>query len=324
MGTALHLVTLREAHEAAGRLLAALPQLPELILGIPRSGMIFAQALAAAANVACQSVDEFLSGGPTAAGMRGRGRGLGAGREAGAPRRVLVLDDSVGTGRAMKEAREALAPRSQGCQFRFAAVIAAPEGRRWVEHHGLVVPFPRVFEWNTLHHHLGRDFCWDLDGVLCDNPPPFEEDGDCAEYEEFIRTAPPRFLPPHPLGWIVTSRLSRYRAPTLEWLAKHGIQHRGLVTLDLPSAAVRRRLRLHAQYKASVYASSPALLFVESDRQQARAIRAWSGKPVYCSDTLSFATATRWSVPRRIHGRFAGRAWRFALRKLIALRCAAE
>jgi uncharacterized HAD superfamily protein/hypoxanthine phosphoribosyltransferase len=310
-----HFVTLREAQEACGRLAASLPALPDLIVGIPRSGQIFASVLGASLNIPSQSLSEFVQGVIPFTGARGRNGDL-------SDAHVLVLDDSVTSGRAMDEARQTLAASGRAAKYTFAAVIATPEAASRVDRYGMIVPHPRVFEWHALHHHMAAEFCWDMDGVLCDDPPDFP-DGDCPEYADFIRSAPPRLAPLGPLGWIVTSRLERYRSLTEDWLDRHGIRRRGVIMLDLPSARERRRLRIHAQFKASVYASLPSPLFIESDPAQARTIALLSRKAVYCSATFSFVPPGPWMRPRwRLTRPLPRRGLNFLLRKWVAFRCA--
>ena len=68
-----------------------------------------------------------------------------------------------------------------------------------------------MFEWNYLHHdgysHL---CCYDIDGVLCEDPTD-EENDDGDRYKNFILNAPLRFKPFAPIGFLVSSRLEKYR-----------------------------------------------------------------------------------------------------------------
>ena len=75
------------------------------------------------------------------------------------------------------------------------------------------------------------------------------------------------------------------RSYTVEWLARTGIQYNQLIMLDLPSAEERRRLGAHGGFKADFYKTSDTILFIESEKEQARAIARISGKPVFCVET---------------------------------------
>lgn len=54
--------------------------------------------------------------------------------------------------------------------------------------------------------------------------------------------------------------------------------------LDLPDMETRKRLGVHAQFKAFYYKKSNALLFIESSEWQARKIVEISKRPVFCTD----------------------------------------
>lgn len=72
---------------------------------------------------------------------------------------------------------------------------------------------PRVFEWNVLHHPVLNDACVDIDGVLCRDPTPAEND-DGRKYREFLSTVEPTIVPGQRIGHLVTSRLEQYRPKT--------------------------------------------------------------------------------------------------------------
>ncbi len=91
----------------------------------------------------------------------------------------------------------------------------------------------------------------------------------------------------------LTSRLEKYRTLTEAWLAKHEIKYDRLIMLDLPSKAERQRLGAHGSFKAEFYRKSDAILFIESEHEQALKIARLSGKPVLCVETniVSFPDA---------------------------------
>lgn len=256
-------------------------QLPEdldLVVGIPRSGLLAASMLALMLNLPMADLGGYVEGRVLATGRR-PGRDTG---DAGRRRRVVVIDDSVLTGGAMDEARELLA--SSGDELFFAAPYVTREGRTRVDVFGEVLDPPRIFAWNVMHHPtLMSRACLDIDGVLCLDPLPVQND-DATAYRQFLVEAQPLFLPTSPVGYLVTSRLEKYRAETEAWLARHAIQYGELVMLDLPDAASRQRLGAHAGHKADFYASSDAELFVESEFPQAVAIAARSGRQVFSID----------------------------------------
>jgi len=147
------------------------------------------------------------------------------------------------------------------------------------------VPQPRAFEWNILHQRaVTRHACYDLDGVLCDDPTS-EQNDDGPKYLDFIQNAPQRVVPTYRIGAIVTSRLGKYRSETEKWLADHGVEYSNLFMLEDVTAKERKDQGLHAVYKAARYKNERYILFVESDDRQARSIAELTGKSVYCVNT---------------------------------------
>ena len=273
------------------------PTLPpfDLVVGVPRSGLLAGSILALHLNVPLTDLDGFLESRAFATGERFEGD-LGA-----QPERVLVLDDSVLTGSAMTEAHDRVAEASlpEGVDVVFGAVYVSPEGRDFVDTYADTIRFPRVFEWNLMHHPgFVPKSCFDLDGVLCRDPTPKEND-DGPRYREFLSTVEPLVVPSKPIGWIVTARLEKYRAETEAWLDDHGIEYGELIMLDLPSKEIRQRLGNHAEFKAEVYSDLDAVLFVESDHGQAMEIARLTDRPVYSVEHNQVIRQDRLTVFRR-------------------------
>lgn len=226
-------------------------------------------------------------------------------------RKVLVIDDSVSGGAAMREARSRVEAAGIKADFIFAAVFGLLPQHEETDVVLEVVPHPRMFQWNFMHHKFLAQCCVDIDGVLCLDPTEAEND-DGPAYEKFLSEALPLFGPTRKIGWLVTSRLEKYRALTEAWLAKHGIAYDRLIMLDLPSKAERQRLGVHGSFKADFYRKSDAILFIESEHQQALKIAKLSGKPVLCvethlvtyPDTLSLPALgqTARNLPSRLRG----------------------
>ena len=149
----------------------------------------------------------------------------------------------------------------------------------WVD----VVETPCAFEWDVLDPQSLENACVDIDGVLCRDPTP-EENDDGPNYREFLTTVEPQMIPDGRVGWLVTCRLEQYRPETEQWLDDHGVEYDELVMWDLPSKAVRDERGGHGRYKAEVYERTGAETFVESSLHQALVIAREAEKPVYCFD----------------------------------------
>lgn len=254
-----------------------LPQDIDLIVGIPRSGMLAANMLATHLNLPFVDLESFLAGLRPFVGRTVRGTMRVDGSVA--PDRVLVVDDSILSGTSMVEVRNRIQAERPEADVTYCAVYAAkedhPEIDVWLEK----VQHPRIFQWNLMRHNRLADSCFDIDGVLCHDPA--DEDNDDGErYQQFLLNARPLLQPGVRIKHLVTSRLEKYRAETEKWLHNHAVDYENLWMLDGVTAEERRRLKLHAIHKAKVYRRTNACLFVESDDRQAVEIAELSGRPV--------------------------------------------
>ena len=268
--------------------MARVPLEVDLIVGIPRSGLMAASMLALMLNKKFCDVASFLDNRSL---QHGRTR-LPSNGDLSYPlqaRTILILDDSVDSGASMRNVLADMEVLREGRSFITAAVYASRLGTSQVDLYFEKVEMPRVFAWNLFHRNELAECCVDIDGVLCQDPTHDEND-DGTRYLRFLESTTPLARPTYRIGHLVTSRLEKYREPTVRWLKGHGIQFDHLHMLDLPSAAERRRLGCHAQFKADVYRSlDMASLFIESDPSQALEIARLSGKPVldYSSQRLA-------------------------------------
>lgn len=266
-------------------IVAALPGLPrdlEVIVGIPRSGLLAANMLALHLNLPLADVEGYAAGRLLSAGHRGSrfARSIPPGT------RALVLDDSLYSGRSMDEARQVLRAARPADHLRWAAVFVRAGGESKVDYAFEILHGERLFEWNFMHHDVLRDACVDIDGVLCVDPTD-EENDDGPRYARFLAEAAPLLLPSVPVGWLVTCRLEKYRAATEQWLKAHGVEYGELVMLDLPDAEARRRANVYSSFKAGLYRRTGARIFIESSQRQAGEIAALAGRPVLCVETRS-------------------------------------
>ena len=202
---------------------------------------------------------------------------------------MLIVDDSAHSGVSMRKVRNRLAENNiTDDTLYFCAIYVREECKNLLDFYFEVVPTPRIFEWNYLNHGIASKSCFDIDGVLCEDPQDWQND-DGEEYIKFIKNAKPLFIPSYTIKAIVTSRLEKYRKETEEWLCAHGVRYEKLYMLDLPSKEERIRQNAHASFKASVYAEiNDTTLFIESDPKQAREITELSLKPSICTSTDEF------------------------------------
>ncbi|WP_462380527.1 phosphoribosyltransferase family protein [Pseudomonas sp. Marseille-QA0892] len=259
-----------------------LPRDIEVVVGVPRSGMLAASIIALKANLPLTDLYSFIRNDELKKGST-RSYKLGHLVHPQEARKILLVDDSVASGNSLKKALADLKSVYTGEVVTLAAFVQS-DSRSLVDLHLEMVPQPRVFEWNIMHHPCLANACFDIDGVLCVDPTSDEND-DGPKYIEFLERTLPMTIPSVKVKHVVTSRLEKYRPQTEAWLARHGVQYEQLHMIDLPTAAERRRLNMHHKFKAKVYRSDPqATLFVESEPRQALEIMRAANKPVYCTE----------------------------------------
>lgn len=256
-----------------------IPQDVDLIVGIPRSGMIPSLMIAELLNKRCTDIDSFLDGRILSCGGRGS---LIDNNEI---TKVLILDDTVFGGGAMKRARQKVSSLADKYEILFGCIYA--EG---VNAKSLVdiyfednyVPGPHwLYEWNILHHYesISKNSIWDIDGLMC-KEPPFDTDREA--YEKYLPEAIPMIIPTTQIGAVVTYRLEQYRQVTEKWLKDNGIDYRHLYMFNAPDRDTRGRMESPEKYKARIYANAPwASLFFESSKSQAVKIHELTGKSVF-------------------------------------------
>lgn len=243
----------------------------DLIVGVPRSGMLPATLLSTHLQLPLTDVDGYLEG--RANLSHGRLLEFDPARKL----KVLLVDDTINTGRQMRRYWEQMCKQyPQHDILRMAVYDSNKTKRGDVDFVCERCALPRAFQWNLWKHDRMKRWGVDLDGVLCRDPSKAENDRG-HNYENFIRTAPRRFPLSQPVACIITARLERYREQTETWLNQNSIKYGAL--------HMKTRDVSHARHKIDIINSLPDLeLFIESDARQARAIAENVSIPVWCTD----------------------------------------
>lgn len=269
--------------------LREIPEDIDLIVGIPRSGLLAALLFSLYLNKPITDLEGLLEGRLLATGKRPLRDG--GNDPIASARRILVVDDCISQGAEMAKARAKLEKAGLANKSILLSVYSFPEKSQKADIVLEVVPRPMVFQWSCMHSPNIQSFCVDIDGILCADPIEMEDD-DGRRYRNFLKNAKPLFTPVHEIGWLVTCRLEKYRAETEDWLARHGVRYQKLVMMDYEDLAAREEDRRHAEYKAEVYVQSGKELFIESNAGLAERIAELTGRPV-----LSFTTNTLHTRP---------------------------
>jgi hypoxanthine phosphoribosyltransferase len=170
-----------------------LPQDYDLVVGIPRSGMLVASIIATKLGRPLTTPDLFIEG-------RWWSSRLLESPEPNDVRSILLVDDSVDRGDSLEAAKAIVAQCPRPTRITTAALIAhRPEASGLVDLHYRVVPHPAIFEWNLMHAKVMTRLSASLEGVL-DRPgriPMYSIDCVLASGSEANRGETEAFLRKH-------------------------------------------------------------------------------------------------------------------------------
>src|SRR5690242_1989901 len=153
--------SIADLHRAVMAGIGKLPRDIDVVVGVPRSGMLPATFLSLALNLPLAELHSFVQGRLLSTGNTRRGPKADMRFED--IRNVLVIDDSIYEGAAMAEARTLMAPLETRFRITYCAVYGAKSSSA-ADIILETVPIPRVFEWNVLHHSMLQRACVDIDG----------------------------------------------------------------------------------------------------------------------------------------------------------------
>lgn len=275
----------------------------DLVVGVPRSGMLAANMIALSLNLKLTDLAGYLSDSPLKIFGRTRKSLFAEVLKPSDAKHVLIVDDSIWSGGSLESVRALIAELGRQHDITYCAVYSTKKSTHKSDIFFEVVELPRLFEWNVMHRQFLEKCCLDIDGVLCLDPTDSEND-DGSAYIQFIHNVPPLVVPSYRVGHLVTSRLEKYRVDTEQWLKKHGFEYGQLHMLDLPDAKTRRSLGCHASFKAEIFLNlKETELFIESEVSQAVEIANIAGKPVLCFSTqkMYYPCASYALVENKVH-----------------------
>lgn len=282
----MHFRTVSDLFACARRNSHKLPRDIEVVVGVPRSGILAACAVSLAMQKPFVDLGSFVQGGETLS-LSGR-RGVDQTFPSAQLKSALVIDDSIYKGGSLRAARKIIEASGRCSKATYAAIYGTSLSQNDADIILEVCPTPRVFEWNVMNHWSLEFACVDLDGVLCIDPTKKEND-DGPRYVEFIRQGKLLNAPEYVINSIVTSRLEKYRDETERWLRANNVRYRNLFMLDLETAAERIRSNAHASFKGQVYKDrEDCRLFIESELNQAIKIAHISSKSVLAYKDMRF------------------------------------
>ncbi len=308
----MHYRTVGDLSELVNTYAHRVPRDIDLIVGIPRSGMLVASILSLKLNIPMTDLYSFKRNDALEHNVLRSCHGNQLARPWEA-NRVLLVDDSIASGNSMREAVEMAREVYDGDVLTMVA-FAMRDNTSSVDIFLETVEQPRLFEWNIMHHNLLSYSCMNLDGILCKTPPPFPGMSDC---EAYFADCKPLFIPSAKVGQLLTSMPESCRATAEAWLEQHGIRYDVLHMFAEPERQdghPRPTDDPMLAFSVGVFKRDPhALLMFESDPDRARQIMEQTQKPVFCVPTNRMYTP--------------GFSWNAliapALRKMLTLRAKA-
>lgn len=284
-------ISSRRMLEDIHRLIDKLPQGITAVAGHARSGLMPATYVSMALHVPMWIIRSTeKNGGDVVHSGNGWRIDQGAPEKPGS---LLVVDDNCMTGNSLTRLRHIIRPWAKDQGFRDvleAIVYVNPLAQHQPDIYAVNVPWPSYYEWNFFNGTFSPGFALDFDGILCRDCTP-EEDDDGNRYLEFLRTARPRYLPRRePVKMIVTGRREKYRAETMAWLDRHGVQVEQLIMHPNGQRTFESIVALKSRWFAEFKGQAPSNLktgprmFVESDPVQAPDIAKRAGGNVICPD----------------------------------------
>lgn len=250
------------------KLIPKLPRDISAVYAVPRSGAIPAYIIASYFGVPMGFAGTNLMAGDRVSKQNKTGP-------------VLLIDDSLDSGRSMKRSIELMENKN----YLTAVIYAKETNKNLVDFYVELVDSPRIFEWNLFDCGFTEKIIFDIDGVLCLDPPMIDHDD--IKYQTYIHNATPYLIPQRKVYALCTSRLERWRGITDEWLQKYNITYKELIMHPAKKAEERRKLKNGNILKAEYYVQSTARLFVESHDTHAKEIAKLSKKPVISTQSMN-------------------------------------
>ena len=250
-----------------------IPKDIDIIVGIPRSGMLIGSLLGEYLNKPCIDIYSFNK----------KIQNVNLNTASRTPiidyakiKKVLLVDDTVFQGTTLHNAINFI--KKDDYEIITYCVFIQPGMSKNCDIY--CEEIEHFIPWNIIKV-SSPEACFDMDGVLCEEVP-HEVDDDGIKYQNFIKNSRQLFIPTQKINTIVTGRLEKYRSITEEWLRKHNIKYDRLVMLNVPNNIERSKINVGA-YKADVYNKLGLPLFIESSIDEAVIIKRLTNKPVFCT-----------------------------------------
>jgi hypoxanthine phosphoribosyltransferase len=271
----------------------------DLVVGVPRSGMVPAYMIALALNINCTDISSWVNNYPLKKGLtRCVRKDLNSPWEA---QKVLIVDDSIMTGNSIRNEINAL-PDWLAARASTLAIYSGKPIRSDVDIILEFLPHPRAFEWNIFHHNVMSRSCICLEGMMSEN-----------ELCDDTGTTRFRYLPSRDIDTIVTSQSESNRHKVEALLMDNGVSYRNLVMKKNNNNVMT--IDSQVKFKVETFVASTADLFVEFNSYQAKLICREAGKPVFC-----FSDSRIYNPEDKLGARFAKNKIKLLIWKVVNMK----
>jgi hypoxanthine phosphoribosyltransferase len=258
----------------------------DVVIGIPRAGMMVASQIAEVYGKPLSSTDMFLEG-------KYWWRNHNFDKEANYTdyqskekiESALIVDDTAASGSHMKIALRELKKKHPDIKFYTIALYATPVSEGNLDLYCKSISTVHLMETNFAIYSRAASphlIAMDMDGVLCEDCP-IEVAQNEEKYAKFLLEAKPylRFL--FRIDYIITARLEKYREQTEKWLKDNKVSYKELIM----QKDERRVGTDHALFKANVLKNLPeGTNYYESSTDQAKEIYRLTGRQVLAIDNM--------------------------------------
>lgn len=257
-----HLVGLDYGLLLAQKLAERVPADIDCVIGIPRSGLIFASIIATKRGLPLATPDLFVRGELWQTQTKVKPEEI---------RKVLLVDDSIFSGEQLDATISFLKGFNPRLKILPAVLMTSTMASKKVQLYEIKFGDLEYynFEWNlahVTHGGWGGPTATDLDGVICVEGRPDE----------------PYIVPNFEIQAIVTSRPENERDATEKWLRNHNVRYGTLIMLN----GNKRFGDIAVNHKVGALKKLKPLWYWESSKREAMLISKRARIPVLCFEDM--------------------------------------
>ena len=138
-----------------------LPNDIDLIVGVPRSGLLAANIISLFLNKPITDFNGFLENRIISSGKTKRTNNFC--NDVAEAKKILIVEDSVASGASIMFCKENVTNQYRGnAEIIYLSVYTTRENKYLVDLYFEIVDMPRLFEWNIMHHPIINNACFDM------------------------------------------------------------------------------------------------------------------------------------------------------------------